>query len=104
MNKTTTDQDIAISLGFEEASDLITQIVQNVRAVVESRFIQTVTELLNEKQLDEIMRRQEADEPIKTTREWLFQELKEAQEIYENLLADYLDELKTQADSLTNPV
>lgn len=102
MNKKT-DQDIINFLGLTVTPDLATQIVQNVRSVVESRFIQAITELLDEQQLDEVARRQEADEPLATTREWLFHEVREAQEMYENLLADYLDELKAQTDNLTKP-
>lgn len=99
---TKTDQDIATLLQLDSTADITAQVVQNVRTVAEARFIQAITEVMDDSQLEEITRRQEQNEPLEVTREWLFTENKDAREMYENILADYIDELNQQTD--TSPI
>lgn len=94
-----TDEQIAQELNITNP-EIAQSVVQNVRTTVESRFANLLAELLSEEQLNQVEAMQQSDQDFQTIETWVFQQVPDAQEAYESLLQDHLDELKNKAKDI----
>lgn len=94
-----TDVQIAQELNITNP-EVAKSVVLNIRTTVESRFANLLAELLSEEQLDQVEAMQQNNQEFAEIETWVFAQVPEAQEAYESLLQDHLDELKNKAKSI----
>lgn len=93
-----TQDHIYEQLGLSSASDEAKQnIIENIVATTELRFADIIDDVLSEEQAEEFSRVVDGGN-VENNVNWLRENVAEAAQLYEAVLTDVVDDIKTQLD------
>lgn len=88
-----TDQQIVEKIGLADADEALkTATVQRVRAIVETRVMAMLADLLDEDKVDQLNNMEQAGVPAEEMFAWIGAQSVNVNELYEAALDDYINE------------